>query len=428
VKSIALMIIPAITLIPLDGTADCVSRGFEESEINVMNAYIAYYGRPADSAGLAYWANRINEEGGDLSAIIDDFGFSQEYSDRFGSLSNTDLVTNLYVQLFNRNPDQAGLDFYVDELNSGRRSLQSISLDILNGAQNDDVTILTNRRLVSQHFVTQTEASNTQVGTTFYNTLMSAVTGSSSSTIAACDSTSAEIVAQGGILDSDGPVNIGDNRELSAGNGNCSSVKYPVDGTVVEYDIDSGNGITQMTTTTVSASQSLLEINSVITSSFGNSVSSSTSNNTFSYQTVDDYVFQTKVVTVSSSSSSSGTITSESTHAPPLMLTPATRWCEGQSWFRAEGEKTDTISSSSTGTNTQTSAFPSGASIVDSVNESVTVGAGTFSTVKTTTEFDGVPGGTGITWVDVVTGNIVLQKSYDKSDNLQSTTTATLIR
>lgn len=42
----------------------CNFRTFSDVEDNVTRAYIAYYGRPADSGGLAYWTNRMVSEGG----------------------------------------------------------------------------------------------------------------------------------------------------------------------------------------------------------------------------------------------------------------------------------------------------------------------------------------------------------------------------
>ncbi len=138
----------------------CQVDGFSSSEDQVLRAYIAYYGRPADPGGLDFWADRLDSEGGSLTSIIEAFGVSQEYDDRFGNLTNTELVTNLYQQLFGREPDDAGRDFYVSSLDAGTRTLQSISLDILFGAQNEDLTTLNNRLSVSQHYVTQLKSAN----------------------------------------------------------------------------------------------------------------------------------------------------------------------------------------------------------------------------------------------------------------------------
>jgi len=102
----------------------------------VQQLYVSYYGRPAESGGLQYWADRADAEG--QSAIVNAFGDSQEYQDVFGSLTDQQLVNNLYQQMFNRDAEQAGLDFYTNMLSSGQSTLAEIALDIQNGAQGSD--------------------------------------------------------------------------------------------------------------------------------------------------------------------------------------------------------------------------------------------------------------------------------------------------
>jgi hypothetical protein len=66
----------------------------------VQKAYIAYYGRPADTAGLTYWATRIDAAGGNISSIIQAFGNSAEATALYGSLPTGAAVNALYLQLF----------------------------------------------------------------------------------------------------------------------------------------------------------------------------------------------------------------------------------------------------------------------------------------------------------------------------------------
>lgn len=131
---------------------------FNASELTVAQAYIAYYGRAADPGGLAYWSQRLEEEGGNLGSIIQAFGNSEEFNQRFGSLGTEALIRNLYHQLFNREPDPGGLAFYSAELSAGRKTLQTIALDVLYGATGGDQAIIANKVAVSQ-FVTGTIAS-----------------------------------------------------------------------------------------------------------------------------------------------------------------------------------------------------------------------------------------------------------------------------
>ena len=66
---------------------------------------------------------------------------------------NPTLVTRIYQQILGRDPDPAGLDFYVGELLAGRRTLQSITLDVLNGATTPpDSTVVANKLEVATYY------------------------------------------------------------------------------------------------------------------------------------------------------------------------------------------------------------------------------------------------------------------------------------
>ena len=131
----------------VSGTGGTYSRNY------VQKAYVAYYGRPADPSGQSYWAGRMDAEGQSLNAIIGAFGYSDEFNRRYGGLSYTQLVTKIYQQTLARNPDQAGLDYYVSELQAGRRTLQAITLDVLNGATTaPDSTVVANKLDVAAYY------------------------------------------------------------------------------------------------------------------------------------------------------------------------------------------------------------------------------------------------------------------------------------
>ena len=59
---------------------------------DVEGMYLAYYGRPGDPGGVDYWAQRLDEAGGGFHEIIDEFGTSEEYTVRFGNLTEAVLV------------------------------------------------------------------------------------------------------------------------------------------------------------------------------------------------------------------------------------------------------------------------------------------------------------------------------------------------
>ena len=140
-------------------TATFIYTGSVYSHDYVQKAFVAYYGRPGDPAGQAYWAGRMDAEEQSLKAIIGEFGYSDEFNRRYGGLSYHDLVTLIYQQALGRDPDQTGLDWYVGELVAGRRSLQTITLDVLNGATTaPDSTVVANKLTVAAYYTAKVAA------------------------------------------------------------------------------------------------------------------------------------------------------------------------------------------------------------------------------------------------------------------------------
>ncbi|MFH1147478.1 MAG: hypothetical protein V1736_07200, partial [Pseudomonadota bacterium] len=114
----------------------------------VQKAYIAYFQRPADPAGLIYWSQRLNLAGGNMDAIIDAFSTCKESRDLYGTIDSSTIstvVTNIYQTLLGRTPEAAGLQYYMDGFNAGRFAAGTIALDILNGAQNNDALVIANK-------------------------------------------------------------------------------------------------------------------------------------------------------------------------------------------------------------------------------------------------------------------------------------------
>ena len=87
----------------------------------VVRLYNAYFRRVPDSDGLAYWAARYRS-GAALNEISSWFAQSPEFLATYGSLDQTGFTIQLYRNTMARDPDPGGLAYWVDELNSGRRS------------------------------------------------------------------------------------------------------------------------------------------------------------------------------------------------------------------------------------------------------------------------------------------------------------------
>ncbi len=137
----------------------------ETAKLVVQKMYIAYYGRPADLAGLDFWATQLDNTGGtDISSLVNGFGASAEFTDRFAGQSSDQLVENIYQFIYTRPADAGGKAFYVGRLNSGESSLANIALDILNGSINDDLTVANNKLLTAAYLSTVVERSGSTYG------------------------------------------------------------------------------------------------------------------------------------------------------------------------------------------------------------------------------------------------------------------------
>lgn len=126
----------------------------------VQKIFIAFYQRPADPAGLKYWAQRVDAAGGDLTQVIDAFASSPEAVTLYGAIDATtigDVIDKLYMALFNVAPDAAGKQFYVDGFAAGTFTAGTIALAVLNGAQNNDLIAVQNKVQVANEFTTQVD-------------------------------------------------------------------------------------------------------------------------------------------------------------------------------------------------------------------------------------------------------------------------------
>ncbi len=126
----------------------------------VQKIYIAFYQRPADPAGLQYWASRMDAAGGDVAQVIDAFASSAEALELYGPVNATTIgavIDSLYMALFNVAPDAAGKQFYVDGFAAGTFTAGTIALAVLNGAQNNDLIAINNKVQVANEFTKQVD-------------------------------------------------------------------------------------------------------------------------------------------------------------------------------------------------------------------------------------------------------------------------------
>lgn len=118
-------------------------------ETEITEIYIATFMRAPDSAGLDYWVNSSLT----IDEIASSFFDQTETQLRYPSaLSDTEFVNTIYNNLFNRDADAAGLDYWVSELTEGTMTRDQMIMAVVRGALGTDDVILANKTEVGLYF------------------------------------------------------------------------------------------------------------------------------------------------------------------------------------------------------------------------------------------------------------------------------------
>ena len=125
----------------------------------VQQLYIAYFGRPADTVGLAYWAAQIDAANGSIAAVQAGFSASAESTALFGNKSTIDKVTSIYLNAFGRAPEPAGLAYWVAQLDSGKVTQAQASWTIQQSAGAGDAAAVQNKLTAAQAFTAQIDTT-----------------------------------------------------------------------------------------------------------------------------------------------------------------------------------------------------------------------------------------------------------------------------
>ena len=106
----------------------------------ITKLYIATFGRTPNQEEIDYW---LDESGLTIEQIAKSFFDQPETQELYpeGS-SNEEFVMDMYLNLFDRAPDAAGLEYWVKELNDGNVSRDYFILALINGAQGTDKDML----------------------------------------------------------------------------------------------------------------------------------------------------------------------------------------------------------------------------------------------------------------------------------------------
>ena len=99
---------------------DSSSGGIQDNRFFVEQQYRDFLGRKGDEGGIEFWVQELESGRVTRAGLVEDFFLSPEFQ------SGVAPVARLYFAYFNRIPDYAGLQFWVGELQGGR-SLNDMS-------------------------------------------------------------------------------------------------------------------------------------------------------------------------------------------------------------------------------------------------------------------------------------------------------------
>ncbi|MCU1368955.1 MAG: hypothetical protein JWO77_149 [Ilumatobacteraceae bacterium] len=81
----------------------------------VIRLYFAFFKRSPDVSGANYWINK-RRNGTNLNTIASTFAASSEFQTKYGKLANEDFVKQIFVNVFDRQPDPSGLAYWTKKL------------------------------------------------------------------------------------------------------------------------------------------------------------------------------------------------------------------------------------------------------------------------------------------------------------------------
>ncbi len=125
----------------------------------IQQMYIAYMGRPADPAGLQFWQNLVDSNAASLTAVGNAFAGSSEYKALVAGKTSTEVIENIYMQLFGRKPEAGGLAFWANQLDSGKMPVATACAEIMRAAQGSDMTTVNLKVNAANEFTSALEAS-----------------------------------------------------------------------------------------------------------------------------------------------------------------------------------------------------------------------------------------------------------------------------
>lgn len=116
------------------------------TEAQVVRTYLGGLGRDPDPGGFDFWVAEIDEGRRDLTGLAEGFVFSEEFqgladTNGDGSLNTEEFLNHMYQNVFGRAPDEGGFAFWSNELDSGNRTQANVLADMTQSNEYVEMTV-----------------------------------------------------------------------------------------------------------------------------------------------------------------------------------------------------------------------------------------------------------------------------------------------
>jgi Ca2+-binding RTX toxin-like protein len=131
----------------------------------VQKLFVEFLGRPADPAGLAYWMAQIDTNATTgVAALKTALSTSAEFTAAFAGISSEEIVNKIFLQFLDRVADQAGLNFWAGQLQSGNLTIAAFISAISDSVMGSDLEFLNNKIAAAQAFTAELNSSDELTG------------------------------------------------------------------------------------------------------------------------------------------------------------------------------------------------------------------------------------------------------------------------
>jgi hypothetical protein len=131
---------------------------------DIQKLYVAYFNRPADPAGLAFWEGAVEAAKGSTAAVSAAFAGSDEYKAAYASKTNAQIVDTVYQNLFGRPAEDAGKAYWANLLDKGTVTIDAVVTAVAQGAQGTDLVAYNNKVTAAAAFTAAVDTDAEKAG------------------------------------------------------------------------------------------------------------------------------------------------------------------------------------------------------------------------------------------------------------------------